>query len=120
MQDSWTYKRLTINPGIRFELFNTYVPAQASPAGRFVPARQFDKIENLPNWRDVAPRLGAVYDLFGDGKTAIKGHVGKYMQAFSTVGFAAVYNPMVIPTDRRTWADATATTSPRTTRSGRS
>ena len=28
-----------------------------------------------------------------------------YMQAFSTVGFAAVYNPMVIATDRRTWSD---------------
>ena len=81
------------------------MPAQASPAGRFVPFRQFDKIENLPNWRDVAPRLGAVYDLMGDGRTAIKVHVGKYMQAFSTVGFAAVYNPMVIATDRRTWTD---------------
>ena len=106
LQDTYTVKRLTISPGIRFELFNTFVPAQASPPGRFVPFRQFDKIENLPNWRDVAPRLGAVYDLTGDGKTAIKGHVGKYMQAFSTVGFAAVYNPMVIATDRRTWADA--------------
>ena len=41
----------------------------------------------------------------GDGKTAIKGHIGKYMQAFSTVGFAAVYNPMVIAVDRRTWTD---------------
>ena len=70
-----------------------------------MPFRQFDKIENLPNWRDVAPRLGAVYDVTGDGQTAIKGHVGKYMQAFSTVGFAAVYNPMVIATDRRTWTD---------------
>ena len=71
-----------------------------------MPFRQFDRIENLPNWRDVAPRLGAVYDLMGDGRTAIKGHVGKYMQAFSTVGFAAIYNPMVIATDRRTWTDA--------------
>jgi len=53
----------------------------------------------------VAPRLGVVYDLQGDGRTAIKMHVGKYMQAFSTVGFAAVYNPMVIASDRRTWND---------------
>lgn len=105
LQDVWTFKRLSLSPGIRFEAFNTYVPAQVSPAGRFVPARQFDKIENLPNWRDVAPRFGAVYDLFDDGKTALKMHVGKYMRAFSTVGFAAVYNPMVIQTDRRTWTD---------------
>jgi hypothetical protein len=105
VQDSYSHKRLTISPGIRFELFNTFVPAQDSPAGRFVPFRHFDKIENLPNWRDVAPRFGAVYDVTGNGKTAIKFHVGKYMQAFSTVGFAAVYNPMVIATDRRTWVD---------------
>jgi hypothetical protein len=105
VQDAWTYKRLSVTPGIRFEAFNTYVPAQVSPAGRFVPARQFEKIENLPNWRDAAPRFGAVYDLFDNGKTALKMHVGKYMRAFSTVGFAAVYNPMVIQTDRRTWKD---------------
>jgi hypothetical protein len=105
VQDSYSHKRLTISPGVRFELFNTFVPAQASPAGRFVPFRQFDKIENLPNWKDAAPRFGAVYDVAGDGKTAIKMHVGKYMQAFSTVGFAAVYNPMVIASDRRTWTD---------------
>jgi Carboxypeptidase regulatory-like domain len=105
VQDVYSHKRLTISPGIRFELFNTFVPAQDSPAGRFVPFRHFDKIENLPNWRDAAPRFGAVYDLMGDGKTALKMHIGKYMQAFSTVGFAAVYNPMVIASDRRTWAD---------------
>jgi Carboxypeptidase regulatory-like domain len=105
LQDSLRFNRLTVNPGLRVELFNTYVPAQTSPAGQFVPARAFAKIENLPNWKDVAPRLGFVYDVFGDGKTAVKAHAGKYMRAFSTVGFAALYNPNVIQTDRRTWAD---------------
>jgi len=105
VQDTYSYKRISLSPGLRYEMFNTFVPAQASPAGRFVPYRQFDEIDNLPNWRDVAPRLGAVYDVTGTGRTAIKGHIGKYMQAFSTVGFAAVYNPMVIASDRRTWTD---------------
>jgi hypothetical protein len=105
VQDSWTFKRMTLNPGLRIELFNTYVPAQEAPAGRFVPARQFNKIENLPNWKDWAPRLGGAYDLSGNGKTALKAHVGKYMRAFSTVGFANVYNPMAFAQDRRTWSD---------------
>lgn len=105
VQDSWTFKRMTLNPGLRIELFNTYVPAQEASAGRFVPARRIDKIENLPNWKDWAPRFGGAYDLSGDGKTAIKAHVGKYMRAFSTVGFANVYNPMAFQTDRRTWSD---------------
>ncbi len=105
VQDSWTFKRMTLNPGLRIELFNTYVTAQEAPAGRFVPARQFNKIENLPNWKDWAPRFGGAYDLSGNGKTALKAHVGKYMRAFSTVGFANVYNPMAFSTDRRTWTD---------------
>jgi hypothetical protein len=105
VQDSLRFNRLTINPGFRIELFNTYVPDQSSPAGQFVPARSFAKIEDLPNWKDFAPRLGAVYDVFGNSRTAIKVHVGKYMRAFSTVGFAQVYNPNVLQTDRRTWSD---------------
>jgi hypothetical protein len=105
VQDSWKYNRFTLNPGFRVELFNSYVPAKGAPAGRFVPAREFDKVENLPNWRDTAPRLGFVYDLLGDGKTAVKAHVGKYVTAFSTAGFADVYNPMTIQSDRRTWTD---------------
>ena len=52
------FNRLTVNPGLRLELFNTYVPAQTSPAGQFVPARSFDKIENLPSWKDIAPQAG--------------------------------------------------------------
>jgi hypothetical protein len=105
VQDSLRFNRLTVNPGLRIELFNTYVPAQSSAAGQFVPARSFDKIENLPSWQDIAPRLGFVYDVFGDSKTALKFHAGKYMRAFSTVGFAQVYNPNVLQTDRRTWTD---------------
>ena len=105
VQDSWTFRRLTISPGLRIELFNTYIPAQDAPAGRFVPARHFDEIQNVPDWKDWAPRFGAVYDVSGDGKTAVKLHVGKYMRAFSTVGFAQVYNPMAFQTDRRTWTD---------------
>jgi carboxypeptidase family protein len=106
VQDSWTLERLTLNPGLRMEFFNTYIPKEGSPPGRFVPLREYGPIYNLPNWKDPwVPRLGGVYDLKGDGKTAIKGHIGKYMTAFSTVGFAQVYNPLRQETDRRTWTD---------------
>lgn len=104
LQDSWTIKRLTLNPGIRFEILQGSVPAQQEPAGRFVPARQFDAIEDLPNWKNWAPRIGVAYDLFGNGKTAIKAAFGKYMQQEAT-GFPAKYNPMVQGSDTVTWAD---------------
>ena len=107
VQDSWTMNRLTLNPGLRMEFFNTYIPQEGAPPGRFVPLREYGPIYDLPNWKDPwVPRLGGVYDLTGNGKTALKAHVGKYMTAFSTVGFAQVYNPLRQETDRRNWTDA--------------
>jgi len=72
-------------------------------AGRFVPARSFPEIE-VPSWTNVSPRLGAAYDLFGTGKTALKGNIGLYVQSEGT-GFANTYNPQIFSTDTRTWDD---------------
>ena len=52
---------------------------RTSSAGPFTPARNFDAVENVPNWKDIDPRFGVVWDLFGDGKTAIKASVGRYV-----------------------------------------
>ncbi len=104
VQDTWTIQRLTLSPGVRFEWFNSSIPAQSVPAGRFVPARQFDAIPDVPNWKNWAPRLGAAYDVFGDAKMAIKGSAGKYLQQEGT-GFATTYNPVVESMDTRNWTD---------------
>ena len=104
VQETWTTRRLTLNPGLRYDYFNSSIPDQTAPAGRFVPARSFAGVENLPNWKDVTVRLGAAYDLFGDGKTAIKGNIGQYMQSEGS-GFAATYNPLILDTDTRSWTD---------------
>jgi hypothetical protein len=104
VQDTWTTKRLTISPGLRWDHFNSSVPEQDVPAGRFVPARHFAAIEDIPNWNNVSPRIGASYDLSGKGKTAIKGNFGVYVQSQGP-GFATTYNPAVFSTDQRTWND---------------
>ena len=69
-----------------------------------MPARTFAGVDNLPNWKDVTVRMGAAYDLFGDGKTAVKGNIGQYMQSEGS-GFAATYNALILDTDTRTWTD---------------
>src|SRR5205814_8586680 len=57
---------------------------------------------------DWAARLGASYDLTGNGKTASKARVAKYAAAFSPVTFPQVYDPMVLSTDTRNWLNPTA------------
>jgi hypothetical protein len=77
-QDRWSVKRLSLNYGLRFEYYNGYVPEQHFPAGPWVPARDFAAVENVPNWKDLNPRIGAAYDLFGHGRTALKLGLGRY------------------------------------------
>lgn len=106
LQDSWKLNRLTLNPGIRFDAFNSLYEAQSSPAGRFVPARNFPAapLSEQPRWKNVSPRLGAVLDVFGDNKTALKASWSRYVRNY-TSGFTDNYNPVILSSDTRTWSD---------------
>ena len=105
VQDSWRVtNRLTISPGVRFEYLNSAIDAGSAPAGRFVPARELPAQSDLPNWFDVAPRFGVVYDLTGDARTALKGTFNKYNRNF-TVDLARLYDPLFLQQDTRNWSD---------------
>jgi len=93
-----------VTGGVRLELFNGTVDEQTAPAGRFVPERHFAEIPNLPDWTDLSPRVGVAFDLFGTGKTALKGSVSRYSQNEAT-GYPEKYNPLVRDRDTRTWDD---------------
>ena len=105
-QDQWSFRRLTINAGLRFEYFNGYAPAQSQPAGRFVPARDLPAVDCIPCWTDLNPRLGASYDVFGDGRTAVKLSVGRYLGVHS-IDITSINNPLVTSVNsvNRTWND---------------
>ena len=77
-QDQWTIHRLTANLGLRYNDVDMSSPALVSPAGFFVGERRIPPANHIPHWRNLSPRVGAAYDLFGSGKTAIKGSVGRY------------------------------------------
>ena len=87
VQDQWTLQRLTLTYGLRFEYFDGSVPAQHVDAtsNGWVPERNFEKVDNVPLWKDFNPRVGAAWDLFGNGKTAVKLALGRYVQKNSTI-----------------------------------
>ena len=104
VQDAWTLDRLTITPGLRYEYFNSSQQPKAVEGGRFVPSRSFGEVPDIPNWKNLAPRFSAVYNLTGDAKTALKGSVNKYNRNYTT-DFANRYNPLALQSDTRNWAD---------------
>jgi hypothetical protein len=112
-QDQWTLQRMTVNLGVRADQFNGHVPATHLAAGRFNPAFDFPEVTDAPSFQDISPRLGVAYDLFGNGKTAVKGSFGRYLvgQATGTTkGSAPVFQMVQVAS--RTWNDANANLTP--------
>jgi hypothetical protein len=94
VQDIWTFKRLTLNPGLRYDHFYGWDPPQVEGPGRFVAARTFPYQGDLPKWTDMSLRLGGAYSLLNNGKLAVKGSIGKYVSQQAT-GFPIKYNPAI-------------------------
>src|SRR5580765_5165239 len=103
-QDQWTIKRMTLNYGVRLDFLKATVDPQDIAAGPFTPARSYAGIENVPNWKDIDPRFGVAYDLFGNGKTAVKGSIGRYVIA-DAYTIARAVNPVTTTINQatRTW-----------------
>ena len=105
VQDQWTMRQLTLNLGIRYNEYDAYIPPAHLPAGLWVPARDFPEVKHSPNWKNLSPRVGAAYDLFGTGRTALKVSLGRYPAR--NLG-AAVGNPVSnqAANTTRNWNDA--------------
>ena len=112
-QDQWRIRRMTLNYGVRLDFLNARVDAQDIPAGPFTPARRFDAVENVPNWKDVDPRFGVSYDVFGDGRTTLKASIGRYVVGESYT-IARAVNPMQSTVNQvtRTWSSPSGTFNP--------
>ena len=102
-QDQWTVGKTTLNLGLRYNDVRAWTPEQVLVAGPFVPERRLEPTNDVPHWRNLDPRLGAAYDLFGNSRTALKVSLGRY----STQLIAAAQNPArnMAPNTSRTWSD---------------
>jgi Carboxypeptidase regulatory-like domain len=90
-QDVWRLNRLTATYGLRWEYVSEQVDGQPAQQGRFSVIPAFSTIQ-MPTWKDISPRLGFVYDVGGDGKTALRFGFNRY-EAAATTTLAALYDP---------------------------
>ena len=104
-QDQWTIiRRLTLNLGLRYTMYDATIPAQHLPAGPWVPVRDYPEVTHSPHWQNLNPRLGVAFDLFGDGKTAVKASLGRY--SYRDVGVAVDIPSANTPQNvTRSWND---------------
>jgi hypothetical protein len=109
-QDRWTLRRLSLQGGLRFEHLGDYFPQQSMGPNNFLPNAIIFPAQSGPlNQKDLMPRFGASYDVFGTGKTAVKFFVGRYVTTFNTVDEWANYSPAgighFVSQDTRAWTD---------------
>ena len=77
IQDNYSRGRLRLNMGLRYNFqdgktLGTCVPASTF-APEILPAFCWDGADGTSPFKDWAPRLAATYDLFGTGRTVLKG-----------------------------------------------
>jgi hypothetical protein len=111
VQDSFTLKRLTINLGLRADHISAWSPgrskgAATDPVALSLGATYFEPIYGINPYGEVSyetwdnafpygtflsPRIGLTYDLFGNGKTALKASFTRQPESFPTGTFSAMY-----------------------------
>jgi hypothetical protein len=107
VQDRWTMGRLTASAGVRLDWFFSENPAFHLGPSLLTPLRNYD----VPGFRttrykDWTPKFAAAYDLFGNGRTALKVNVGKYVLGQALLfGLSSQGGYNLQLTSSRSWVD---------------
>jgi hypothetical protein len=119
VQERWTRGRLTAQAAVRFDRARSWFPEQQEGPSRFLPTPIIvPETAGVDSYKDITPRLGASYDVFGDGTTALKVQLGRYLDGAGTSGIYLNTNPTLrMPRTTgslstagvtRAWSDANA------------
>jgi hypothetical protein len=82
--------KLTVNAGLRFDHYSSWLPEQGNPGtGPYATARIIPETHGFPVYNAISPRVSAVYDITGSGRVAVKASYGRYSASGSGVNAAA-------------------------------
>jgi len=90
-QNSWTRERLTLQGAVRYDRAASFAPVElnGTPETSFLNPGPItiEKTKGVDAYHDITPRVGVAYDVFGNGRTALKFNWGRYL------AYAANDNP---------------------------
>ena len=110
-QDTWTHKRLTVQGALRYDRAWSFSPSDVNGTTTITPynasAITFSTTQGVHAYNDLEPRVGAAYDVFGNGKTAIKFNYGRYVSPATNDQNYPLNNParLIQRTLTRNWTD---------------
>jgi len=120
-QDQWTLGRMTLQGALRYDRAWSFFPGTHNGAPNVGPYNPqpilFPAANGVDAFNDITPRMGVAWDVRGDGKTAIRVNLGKYLQGANNQQNYTISNPAMDgrngrigpnfqTTVNRTWADS--------------
>jgi hypothetical protein len=129
-QDSWkASRRLTLTYGVRFDHMGNWVPGNGPGLAVWDPAT-YNNTSSAPAWTGLEwhaidssipmsgfpsrpffyePRVGVAYDLFGNGRTVIRGGLGvyRYQLSYNSVSGGAFAAPLGFESAGTNWGCCT-------------
>ena len=93
-QHRWTIRRLSLQGAVRFDRAWSWFPEQTVGPSRFLPAPfVIPETTGVDAYKDLTPRMGVAYDLFGTGTSALKMTLGRFLESAGVFGNYAMTNP---------------------------
>jgi hypothetical protein len=103
LQDKWTpTKKLVLNLGMRFSKDYGWMPATCRTQTIFVDEQCYAAIKGAPNMMNVVGRFSTIYDVAGDGRTALKFGANRYNVPI-VLSYVQRLNPVGLASDIRVW-----------------
>ncbi|MBI4473870.1 MAG: TonB-dependent receptor, partial [Acidobacteria bacterium] len=83
-------RKLTMNVGLRFDRYSSWLPEQGNPGtGPWATRNIYPERRDFPVYNSWTPRFSFVYDVTGEGKLALKASYGRYAGAGSGINSAS-------------------------------